>query len=113
MKEDVASPTVSNEAVFITATIEAKEEQEQEIMCMLDLLPGACLCTYETDNILILSRADGPNQARALPKNVTYTSNGVPILHVLMNKAMYGVLNSALRLYMNLVKCLKAYGFKL
>ncbi|KAL7545139.1 hypothetical protein ACHAWF_008493 [Thalassiosira exigua] len=46
-------------------------------------------------------------------KYVTYTSNGVPMLYVLMNKAIHGLLKSALRFYKKLAKDSKAYGFKL
>ncbi|KAL7554681.1 hypothetical protein ACHAWF_018950 [Thalassiosira exigua] len=45
-------------------------------------------------------------------KYITYTSNGVSIIYVLMNKAMDGLHTSALGFYKKLVKDLKVYGFK-
>jgi hypothetical protein len=40
------------------------------------------------------------------------TENGKPVLYVKVNKALYGLLRSALLFYKKLVKDLEAYGFK-
>ena len=46
-------------------------------------------------------------------KYVTYDSKGVPLMYVKTNKALYGLLRSALLFYRKLVGDLEAYGFKL
>ena len=44
-------------------------------------------------------------------KYVTYSDSGVPILHVRMQKALYGMLESALAFYKLLRKKLEDEGF--
>ena len=44
-------------------------------------------------------------------KYVIMSSKGKHLLYVQIQKALYGLLHSALTFYRNLVKCLEAYGF--
>ncbi len=46
-------------------------------------------------------------------KCVTYSTNETPLLYVLLNKALYGLLRSALLFYEKLVKDLESHRFKI
>ena len=112
-KEDAASPTITNEGVFITAAIKAHEERD---MAYSDI-PGAYLHTHNDEVVHILLRRQlaemmimvNPGMYR---KYVTYSANGTPLLYVLLNKALYGLLRSALLFYEKLVKDLENHGFE-
>ena len=43
---------------------------------------------------------------------ITYDSKGRTLMYVRMNKALYGMLKSALQFYLNFRSDIKAYGFK-
>jgi hypothetical protein len=103
---------VATESVFITAAIEAHEERH---VAVLDI-PGAYLHT-ETDEEVIMV-LEGPLAEimvkvapRLYQKYITTNSKGEALLYVKMQKALYGLLRSALLFYKKLVKYLENYGF--
>ena len=113
-KEDAASPTVSNEGVMITGAIEAHEGRD---VVTFDI-PGAYLHALSDKQTIMLLK--GPLaelmvmvDPKIYRKYVTYDSKGVPLMYAKMNKALYGLLRSALLFYRKLVGDLEAYGFKL
>ena len=46
-------------------------------------------------------------------KHVIYSAKGTPLIYVRLNKAMCGLLKSALMFYKKLVKDLERHGFKI
>jgi len=112
-KEDAASPTASTEALFICAAVTALEERA---VAILDL-PGAFLhADIDEDVIMSLEGPLAELMVKVDPKlyreYITVTSKNKPILYVKMQKAIYGLLRSALLFYKKLVADLKAYGFE-
>jgi hypothetical protein len=113
-KEDATSPTVHNESVFITAAIDANEGRD---VMILDI-PGAFLHALTKDEIIMLLR--GPlaetmvliDPERYRPY-ITYDKKGVPILYVKVNKALYGLLRSALDFYLKLRGELEEKGYEI
>jgi len=112
-KEDAASPTVTTEAVLITGVIEAMEERD---VAVCDI-PSAFLHTEsDEDEIMVL---EGPTaelmvavDPKLYRKYITYNKKGKPVLYVKIQKAIYGMLRSALLFYRKLVGDLEAYGFE-
>ena len=105
---------MSNKGVFITAAIEAHERRD--VACFD--IPGAYLHTLNDEVVHMLLRGKlakmmvmmNPGMYR---KYVTYSANGTPLLYVLLNKALYGLLRSALLFYEKLVKDLEDNGFEI
>jgi hypothetical protein len=102
-KEDAASPTVSNESVFITAAIAAFENRF--VRCFD--VPGAFLHTDTDERVFMVLR--GPlaemlvNIAPETYKNfVTVDKKGAPVIYVKLKKALYGMLRSSLLFYRSL-----------
>jgi hypothetical protein len=116
-KDETTSPTVMNENVFITACIDAHEERD---VATVDV-PGAFLHTHvdpEDDTVhMILQGVLAELMVKVDPKlyrkYVIYDSKGRMILYVEMQKALYGMLKSALLFYKKLVGDLEGAGFKL
>lgn len=113
-KEEVTSPTVSTDATFMLAAIAAHEHWAT---ATLDL-PGAFLHA-DNDSFVIMKMtgrlaelmvATAPSLYR---KYVIDDSSGKPILYVQLQKALYGMLKSALLFYRKLVMDLTAMGFEL
>ena len=103
MKSDAISLTVHNKSVFIIAVIDAHEERD---VMVLDI-PEAFLHALTKDEVVMLLR--GPlaetmviiDPERYRPY-VTRDKKGVPILYVKLNKALHGLLKSALDFYLKL-----------
>ena len=113
-KEAAASPTVMNDSVMITSAIEAHEERN---VVTLDL-PGAFLHTdLDEDVVMLLKDELVELMVKIDPKlyrpYVITTSKGTKLLYVKMQKAMYGLLRSALLFYLKLVRDLEEFGFEL
>jgi len=113
-KEDTTSPTVTTDAMFITCTIAAHERRDT---ASADI-PGAFLHAY-TD-AAVLMRLDGvlaEMMVKVAPAIycpfITTNAHGKPILYVTLQKALYGMLKSALLFYRTLVADLMAEGFTL
>jgi hypothetical protein len=106
-KEDAASPTVALESVFVTAAIDAKENRE---VVTIDI-PGAFL--HATNDDYVVMRMNGtltelmaktdPNLYR---KYLT-DEKGKKVLYLRLQKALYGMMKSALLFYRKLISELK------
>ena len=113
-KEEVTSPTVSTDATFVLAAIAAHENR---VTATLDL-PGAFLHAYNDSFVIMkmngrlaeLMVKTAPNLYR---KYVIEDSSGKPILYVQLQKALYGMLKSALLFYRKLVTDLTNMSFEL
>ena len=113
-KQETTSPTVSTEAVFITAVIDAHEERD--VACFD--IPGAFLHADSDEDITMILKGRlaelmvkvAPNLYR---KYISVDAKGSAILYVKMQKAIYGLLRSALLFYTKLVSDLESNGFKL
>jgi hypothetical protein len=113
-QDEAASPTVSTDSVFLTCAIEAMEGRD---VATIDL-PGAFLHADCDDYVLMsfqgrlaeLMVLAAPETYR---KYVTTNSKGEPILFVRLQKALYGMLKSALLFYKKLVTDLIAQGFEI
>ncbi len=113
-KQDTTSPTVAMESVFITAVIDAHEGRD--VACFD--IPGAFLHADVDEDITMVLKGRleelmvqvAPNLYR---KYITVGRKGMAILYVKMQKALYGLLRSALLFYNKLVADLESDGFVL
>jgi len=113
-KQESTSPTVATESVFITAVVDAHEERD--VACYD--IPGAFLHADSDEDITMILKGRlaelmvqvAPNLYR---KYISVDRKGTAILYVKMQKAMYGLLRSALLFYRKLVAELENVGFKL
>ena len=111
--KDATYPTVSTEAVMLTATINALEERDVAVVDM----PGAYLSADMDNEVHTVFRgtlaemmvADDPELYRPF---VSYKT-GKAVLYVRLLKALYGCLKVALLFYDNLVGDLEKYGFRI
>jgi len=113
-KEDAASPTVSTESTFITATIAAKEGRK--VRCYN--VPSAFVNTdVDEDVIMVLKGELADMMVQIAPqvyrKYVTVDKKGTPILYVKLQKALYGLMRASLLFYRKLRKELEDYGFEI
>jgi hypothetical protein len=115
-REDVSSPTVSTEATLLTAVIEAQE--------------GRDVATLDIPNAFIQTKLEDKDGERTIMKirgvlvdilcemdpvykpYVVY-ENGQKVLYVLLTKAIYGLLVSAMLFYRKLIKDLQEIGFEI
>ena len=111
-KEDASSPTVAIEAVMLSCVIDAHERRD---VATADI-PGAFM-QADMDK-LVHMRLDGKMAelfVRVDPskyeKYVVY-ENGMPVLYVVLKKALYGTLRAALLFWRRLLSHLIAWGFK-
>jgi hypothetical protein len=113
-KHETTSPTVATESVFITAVINAHEGRD--VACFDT--PGAFLHAESDEDITMVLKGRlaelmvqvAPNLYR---KYITVDRKGLAILYVKMQKALYGLLRSALLFYNKLVADLESNGFVL
>ncbi len=99
-KKEATAPTVTSEAIFIQSTILAHERPD---VATCDI-PGAFLQVDNPD--FVLMRLDGvllelmvtiaPN---IYCKYITTNAKGKPVLYVQLEKALYGMMKSALLFY--------------
>jgi len=113
-KADGTSPTVSTDGLLIATAIDGYEEHD---VCIMDI-PGAFLQAENDEFILMLLRGKlAEMMAKIDPglyrKYVTMSAKGQPMLYVKLNKALYGLLRSALLFYNKLVGELEDMGFVL
>ena len=114
VKEDATAPTVTYEAIFIQGTNFAHEKRDVAT-CNI---PRAFLQADNPDYVLM--RLDGilaklmvqvaPSLYR---KCITSNAKGKPILYVQLEKAVYGMMKSALLFYRKLVVDLKSLGYEI
>jgi len=113
-KDETTSPTVTNEANFTLAAIAAHERRHVATMD----LPGAFLHA-DNDSFVIMKMTGklAELMVKTAPniycKYVIEDSSGKPILYVQLQKALYGMLKSALLFYKKLVSDLTHMGFTL
>ena len=113
-KEDAASPTVSVEAVLMSCVIDAKEKRH---VATTDI-PGAFLHADMNDFVIMkiegrLAELMVDVDRNVYSKYLTRDGRGKALLYVVLKKALYGCLRSALLFYETLTKDLKAYGFSI
>jgi hypothetical protein len=101
-KQDATSPTILMEVVFITPVIEAYEECD--VACFD--IPGAFLhANLDKDITMILKGRLADLMVKVAPnlskKYISVDRRGAAILYVKMQKAIYGLLRSALLLFYN------------
>jgi hypothetical protein len=102
-KEEAAAPTVTSEAIFIQSTIHANERRDVATCDIPDFV------LMRLDGILAeLMVKIAPKLYR---KYVTTNAKGKPILYVQLEKAVYGMMKSALLFYRKLVADLLSLGF--
>ena len=114
-KDQTSSPTISNEARFLTLTIDAREGRD---VAMCDI-PGAFLQTdipEGSDKVHI--KIDGAMvelldkiNPQLYQKHFFLSRKRKPVLYGEARKAIYGTLNASLLFYKNLVKSLQDWGF--
>jgi hypothetical protein len=102
-KQETMSPTVSTEAVFITTVIDNLEERD--VACFD--IPGAFLhADSDKDITMILKGRLAELMVKVAPnlykKYISMDAKGSAILYVKMQKAIYGLLKSALLFTRNL-----------
>jgi hypothetical protein len=111
-KQDTTSPTVSTKLVFITAVIDAHEGQD--VACF-DILGAFLHADSDEDIIMILKGRLGELMVQVAPnlyrKYISVDRKGKANLYVKMQKAIYGLLRSALLFYRKLVANLECSGF--
>ena len=110
-KADSASPTVSTDAVFFTAIIDAIERRD---VAIIDI-PGAFMHSDMDPNVFM--RLDGLMAELLLEVDremyepyVTY-EKGKPVIYVEMLKALYGTLRAARLFWERLSRVLVSWGF--
>jgi len=116
-KEESTSPTVRIESVFLTSVIEANENRD---VAAVDIR-GAFLHTPQDPNDdtvhMVLKGELCELMVKAAPELYTeyviVGKNGTRMLYVEMQKALYGMLKSALLFYLKLLDDLTKAGFKL
>jgi hypothetical protein len=113
-KEEATAPTVTLDTIFLQATILAHKKRE----VALCNIPGAFLQADNPDYVLM--RLDGilaELMVTVAPiihrKYITTNAKGKLVLYVQLEKALYGMMKSALLFYRKLVADLCSIGFKL
>ena len=111
-KEEATAPTVTSEAIFIQGTIVVHEGRD-DATCDI---PGAFLQADNPDYVLM--RLDGilaELMVQVSPalyhKYVTTNAKGKAVLYVQLEKAVYGMMKSALLFYRKLVADLTSLGY--
>ena len=108
-----ASPTVSNETIFITCAIKAKQQRE---IAIFDL-PGAFLHAINDEDVVMYIQGRLA-EIMAMVASQTYrkyiaVERGQKVLHVKVHKALYGILKSPVLFYSNLWDDLVGVGFSI
>jgi hypothetical protein len=110
-KEEVASPTVALASVFMTSTIDARENREVVTIN----IPGAFL--HATNEDYVIMQVNGTLaklMAKRDPKlyrKYLVNKKGKKVLYLCFQKALYGMMKSALLFYQKLVSELRSIGF--
>jgi hypothetical protein len=111
-KQNTTSPTISTKSVFITAVINVHEGQD--IACF-NILGAFLHVDLDKDIIMILKGWLAELMVQLAPnlyrKYISVDRKGKAILYMKMQKAIYGLLRSALLFYRKLVADLESSGF--
>ena len=100
-KEDNASPTYPNEGIMITSAIKAHEERDVSIIDILQSFLHA-----HTDELIYMLLRGPLSELMVMVDPVlykdfiTYYLKGRALMYVRVNKALYGMLKSALQFYL-------------
>jgi hypothetical protein len=113
-KEEAASPTVSVESTFITATIAAAEKRK--VRCYD--VPSAFVNTdIDEDVIMVLKGELAEMMVKIAPevyrRYVTVDQKGTKVLYVKLQKALYGLMQASLLFYRKLRKEFELYGLEI
>jgi hypothetical protein len=111
-KEEAASPTVGLKSVFATAAIDAKENKE---VVTIDI-PGAFLHATNEDYVVMqmngmLAKLMAKTDPKLYQKYLT-NEKGKKVLYLRLQKALYGMMKSALLFYRKLISELKEMAFE-
>ncbi len=112
-KEDAASPTVSTESTFITASIAA---HEQRVVRCYDM-PSAFVNTDVDKEVIMVLKGDlAEMMVQIAPeiyrKYIAVDKKGTKMLYIKLQKALYGLMRASLLFYRKLRKEFEAYGFE-
>ena len=116
-KYQISSPTISNEALFLTLTIDAKEVRDvltSDIpvsFLQTDIPKGSNKVHIKLDGAIVELFAKINPQLYW--KYIILSKKGKPLLYGEAHKAIYGTLNASLIFYNKLVKSLQDWGFEL
>ncbi len=112
-KEEAAAPTVVLESVFLTSTIDAKENREVVTIN----IPGTFLHVDNEDYVIMkMVGTLAELMVKTNPKmyrQYVVLEKGRPVLYLRLQKALYGMMKSALLFYRKLVSELKEMGFEI
>ena len=112
-KDEAASPTVLLESVLLTCVIDAKENRE---VAVVDI-PNAFVQTDMDGEQRVIMKMRGKlaellvKVAPEVYRNYVVLERGQSVLYVELQKALYGMLKSALLFYWKLRKDLESIGF--
>ncbi len=113
-REEAASPTVTNELVFLTGVIDAKEQRD---VATVDIAGAYLHAVNDHDVHMVLEGKLAELMDLVAPhiycKHITTNKKGQPMLYVRLHKALYGLLKSALVFYKRLSGDLFSHGFKI
>ncbi len=112
-KEDAASPTVSTESTFITASIAAHEHR---VVQCYDVPSAFVNIDVDEEVIMVLKGYLAKMMVQIAPeiywKYIAVDRKGTKMLYVKLQKALYGLMQSLL-FYRKLRKEFDAYGFEI
>ena len=118
-REEKTSPTAQIESIFLTAVIDAKEGRDVAIIDIPNAFIQADAPEKDKDGDRFTMRIEGPLvdmlvdlEPERYKNYVTYRGM-IPVLYVIVTKAIYGMLQAALLFYKKLVKDLQKIGFKI
>ena len=104
-KDESASTTVAMDSVFITASMEAAEGRNVDVVDLPDVYLSADMDNEEEVLVVIrgpLAKLMALTAPQVYRKFVTIDANGRQILYVKLQKALYGLLKSSLLFYRKL-----------
>ena len=111
---EATSPTVSKEAVIISAVIDAYEKRDMEVVD----IPGAYTGANKDNDVSIVFHGTMAElmvayDPRLYRKYISYGKKVEALLYVRIQKALYGFLKSALFFYEKMVGDLEAHRFEI
>ena len=112
-KEEATAPTITTDVIFIQSSTIFANKQRDVASCDI---PGVFLQTNNPNFVLmhldeILLEVMVKVAPKLYRKYVTKNQKGNPILYVQLEKAVYGIVKSALLFYQKLVEDLTSLGF--
>ncbi len=111
---EAASPTVTNESVFLTGVIDTKENRD---IATVDITGAYLHAVNDHDVHMILAGKLAKLMDLVAPhiycKHITTNKRGQPMPYVRLHKALYGLLKSALLFYKKRVGDLTEHGFEI